>query len=65
MKFEEETVCMREVVAFLKVTKHTIWVWINDPSSNFPKPYVIGKKYLWKKSEIEAFAESNRKSAQE
>jgi predicted DNA-binding transcriptional regulator AlpA len=56
----EENFNMKELVEFLKVDRRTITRWIKE-EPNFPKPFKIGRKLLWKRSEIEEYIEKCRK----
>lgn len=58
--FDDINLNMKEMTKFLKVDRRTITRWIKD-NPGFPKPMKIGRKLLWKRSEIEEYIESTRK----
>ena len=63
MIFDEETVTVKDLMKLSNVTRRTIYKWIEE-EPNFPKPFKIGLKLFWKRSEIEAYLYSTRKSVQ-
>jgi predicted DNA-binding transcriptional regulator AlpA len=60
MLFDEETVDVKDLMRFSKVTRRTVYKWIEE-EPNFPRPFKIGLKLFWKRSEIESYIESTRK----
>jgi predicted DNA-binding transcriptional regulator AlpA len=59
-KIMDEFLTVKDLVDMLKVSRFTISVWKKE-KKEFPKPFNVGRKLLWKKSEIEAYMESTRK----
>ncbi len=59
MNKEKEMISMSELKALFGVTRQAIHRWIKTPQ--FPKPYKVMGKLLWKRSEIDAYLESTRK----
>jgi predicted DNA-binding transcriptional regulator AlpA len=60
MNANEENFDMKDLAKFIKVNRCTINRWKkNNP--DFPRPFRVGRKLLWKKSEIEEYMESTRK----
>ncbi len=59
--FIENTLEMDDIVKYLKVDRLTITRWVKT-KSDFPRPFKIGRKNLWKKSEIDAYLETKRKT---
>jgi predicted DNA-binding transcriptional regulator AlpA len=55
-----ENFTMKELVEFLKVDRRTITRWIKN-KPDFPKPFKIDRKLLWKRAEVEAYMENTRK----
>ncbi|MDR0580922.1 MAG: helix-turn-helix domain-containing protein [Holosporaceae bacterium] len=51
----------KELMVLFGVTRSTIWMWVNNEAMDFPQPFKVGRKLLWKRSEIEAYLESTRK----
>lgn len=43
------------------ITKRTLTEWIKN-KMEFPKPFKIGRKLLWKKSDIDEYIEKKSKS---
>ena len=64
MNFDEEVVYIADIIAKFRVSRKTIYNWIATDLT-FPKPYKIGLKLLWKKSDIEAYIESKKVSSPE
>jgi len=60
--FSKETLNMKELTEYLKVDRMTITRWVKT-SLNFPKPSKIGRKNLWRKSEIDEYLEQTKKRA--
>jgi len=54
MLFDEETVDVKDIMKLCKVTRRTVYKWIED-ELNFPQPFKIGLKLFWKKAEIESY----------
>ena len=58
---DEKDLCnSEEVTKKFFITKRTLTEWIKN-KPDFPKPFKIGRRLLWKRSEIEAFIESTCK----
>ena len=55
----EETVDVKDLMKLCKVTRRTVYKWI-ESEPKFPKPYKVGLKLFWKKSEIELYLESTK-----
>jgi predicted DNA-binding transcriptional regulator AlpA len=55
----EEMISMNDITELFGVTRQSVHRWIKHP--DFPKPFKIVGKLLWKRSEIEAYIESTRK----
>lgn len=51
---EDEYLAVPEVCKLLGVSKSTLWVW--DKKSNLLHPRRVGRKTLYLKSEVQAFA---------
>jgi prophage regulatory protein len=47
---------LRDVVAILKVSRATVYVWIKQ--GRFPKPLKMGRATVWRSSQIEQFLAS-------
>ena len=48
-----------EMVEIFLITKRTLQEWVkNNP--DFPKPFKIGRRLLWTRSEVEAYIESKK-----
>ncbi|MCL2311595.1 MAG: helix-turn-helix domain-containing protein [Firmicutes bacterium] len=45
-----------EIIKKFFITKRTLSEWIKNKPS-FPKPFKIGRRLLWKKSEIDEYIE--------
>jgi predicted DNA-binding transcriptional regulator AlpA len=57
---DEDTVDVKDLMRTCKVTRRTVYKWIEE-EPNFPKPFKIGLKLFWKRSEIDSYIESTRK----
>ncbi len=55
----ETLLTMKELSELLKVDRMTITRWVRV-KPDFPKPIKIERKNLWKRSEIEAYIESQK-----
>jgi predicted DNA-binding transcriptional regulator AlpA len=64
MNFDEDVVYISDITSKFRVSRKTIYNWIATDLT-FPKPYKIGLKLLWKKSDIEAYIESKKVNASE
>lgn len=58
----EKMVEARDIAKAFGVARQTIHVWLK--TTDFPRPFKIGHKNFWNLSEIEAYKERKRKSAQ-
>jgi predicted DNA-binding transcriptional regulator AlpA len=59
----EEMLSSKDIQKSLGVTRECLQRWIKN--TDFPKPYKVVGKNLWKKSEIEAYIDSTRKNLKE
>jgi predicted DNA-binding transcriptional regulator AlpA len=59
----EEMLSSKDIQKFCGVTRECIQRWIKN--TDFPKPYKVVGKNLWKKSEIEEYVESKRRKEAE
>lgn len=50
----EETIGISDIMDFFKVTRQTVHVWLKT-NPNFPRPIKVGKRVVWKKTEIEKY----------
>ena len=57
---EKKPLTMVEVADQLRCNRKTIERWLKE-KPDFPKPFRIGRRLLWYKSEIEEYIESQRK----
>ena len=48
-----------DLMKFFKVSRKTVDNWVRDGA--LPKPIKMGRRIFWKRSEIEAYIESQRK----
>ena len=55
----DDMLSMKDIMQLFGVTRQAIHRWIKLP--DFPKPSKIVGKLLWKRSDIEAYIESQRK----
>ena len=39
------------------ISQMTIWRWLNDPASTFPKPVYIYRRRYWREAEVLAWLE--------
>ena len=46
-----------EMIEKFSITKRTLHRW-SKTTLNFPKPFKVGRRLLWKRSEVEAYIES-------
>jgi predicted DNA-binding transcriptional regulator AlpA len=53
----------KDICKQLKIGTTTLFNWRNR--YNFPAPIKVGRKLLWKKSDIEAYLESKKVNASE
>ncbi len=56
---ESDLYTFEELISKFKISKQTLYDWIKNNS--FPKPFKIGRRIFWRKSEIEAYIEKMRK----
>jgi predicted DNA-binding transcriptional regulator AlpA len=55
----------RQVCAFFgNVSKMTVYRWVENPASGFPKPFKIGQKNFWIRRDIISFRDMQRARAQ-
>ncbi len=40
------------------ISQMTLWRWLDNPKSNFPKPIYISRRRYWKEAEIVAWLDS-------
>jgi predicted DNA-binding transcriptional regulator AlpA len=52
-----------DIMKKLGISKETLYLW--RKKKQFPREIKIGRRLLWKESEIEDFIEKNRKNANE
>ena len=57
---EEDLFRSDEVIKKFFITKRTLTEWIKN-KPDFPKPFKVGRRLLWKRSDIEEYIESQRK----
>jgi predicted DNA-binding transcriptional regulator AlpA len=56
----DEMLSQKDLSKIFQVSRGTIYLWIKE-KPDFPKSIKIGRKLLWKKSEIAEYMEKNRK----
>ncbi len=48
-----------ELMKLLFISKNTLYVWLrNNP--DFPRPFKIGRRNLWKQTEVDEYLEKER-----
>jgi excisionase family DNA binding protein len=57
---EEAFLTTEEIMKLFRICRDTVQDWIKN-KADFPSPIKIGRRNLWKRSEIEAYIESTRK----
>lgn len=40
------------------VSDMTLWRWLNDAASDFPKPIYIGRRRFWREADLASWLES-------
>ncbi|MBE3027379.1 MULTISPECIES: helix-turn-helix transcriptional regulator [unclassified Janthinobacterium] len=52
-----------DVLEILGISRVTLWRWLRDDGSNFPRPVCLGKRKLgFVQSELDAWIAGNRRS---
>jgi len=59
-RIEEKPLTMTEVAEHLRCNRKTVERWLKE-KPGFPKPFKIGRRLLWKRSEVGEYLESTRK----
>lgn len=50
----EESLGRNDVAKFFQIRVETIWKWLKD-KPDFPKPIRVGRRLIWKKTDIEEY----------
>lgn len=45
------------------ISDMTLWRWLADPSLNFPRPAIIGRRRYWREAEVIAWLEAREVAA--
>jgi len=56
----DETLTRDDLIKIFKVTRGTLYLWEKE-KSDFPRPFKIGRRLLWKKSDIERYIENMKR----
>jgi excisionase family DNA binding protein len=56
----DEMLSQKDLAKICKVSRGTVYLWVKE-KTDFPQPFKVGRKLLWKKAEIEEYMESTRK----